>query len=184
MSRKYSLITGLSAAVVIVAILLCFCFVSFNNIKDVFAFTDETIVSGTVDVGNILLDGYADHADGKVFNGEAMALLYSKLTGNAEKTDINDVTAITTLSAKNIRAKNGNKDIILTFDNKQWTVTYLSKDKSGNTILTLWLADGGDDDINQWNKWYFDDVTQSPYPSNMYSTSYVRAAALNSGGCG
>ena len=67
MSRKYSLITGLSAAVVIVAILLCFCFVSFNNIKDVFAFTDETIVSGTVDVGNILLDGYADHADGKVF---------------------------------------------------------------------------------------------------------------------
>ena len=60
MSNRYRLITGLSAAVVIVAVLLCFCFVSFNNINDVFAFNTSNITSGAVDVGDILLEGYAD----------------------------------------------------------------------------------------------------------------------------
>ena len=180
MSNRYRLITGLSAAVIIVAVLLCCCFVSFNNINDVFAFTTSNITSGAVDVGDILLNGYADRTDGKVFNGESMTALYEKLTGKTGA-EIGDVDALGTLTAKQIRAKNGNKDIVLTMDGQQWTVTHLTKDTSGNTIATLWQAT--ESAKHTWNPWY-DSATTYAYPSNMYSTSYVRADALNSGGNG
>ena len=128
-----------AAAIIIVAILLCLCFVSFNYINDVFAFTDENFADGAVDVGDILLEGYADRADGKVFDGDAMAALYEKLTGKTGA-EIGDVDALGTLTAKQIRAKNGNKDIVLAMDGQQWTVTHLTKDNSGNVIATLWQA--------------------------------------------
>ena len=177
MSNRYRLITGLSAAVVIVATLLCFCFISFNNINDAFAFTTSNITSGAVDVGDILLDGYADRTDGKVFNGESMAALYEKLTGKTGA-EIGDVDNLGTLTAADIRAKNGNKDIVLTMDGQQWTVTHLTKDRSGNTIVTLWQASGANS--CEWNKWY-KDTTAYEYPSNVYGTSYIRSQGLNIG---
>ncbi len=170
----------MSAAIIIVAVLLCCCFVSFNNINDVFAFTTSNMASGAVDVGDILLEGYADRADGKVFNGESMAALYEKLTGKTGA-EIGDVDALGTLTAKQIRAKNSNKDIVLTMDGQKWTVTHLTKDTSGNTIATLWQATGST--MHTWNPWY-DAATTYAYPSDMYSTSFVRADALNSGGNG
>ena len=164
MSRRYGLITGLSAAVVTVAVLLCLCFVSFNNINDVFAFRDDNIAEGAVDIGDILLEGYADRTDGKVFNEDAMAVLYEKLTGDSTKTDISDVDALGTLSAADIRSKNGNKDIVLTMDGQKWTVTYFTNDKSGNTIVTLWLATGNDRVL--WNKWSNASIDMT-YPCNV-----------------
>ena len=181
MSNRYRLITGLSAAVVIVAVLLCLCFVSFDNINDVFAFNTSNINSGAVDVGDILLEGYADRTDGKVFNEDAMSALYAKLTGDKSKSEISDVDALGTLTSADIRAKNSNRDIVLTMDGQKWTVTHLTKDSSGNTIATLWQATVSA--AYTWNPWY-EDVTTYAYPSNMYSTSYVRADALNSGGNG
>ncbi len=181
MSRRYKYVSVFATAIIIVAVLLCFCFVSFNNINDVFAFTNSNIMSGTVDVGDILLEGYADRADGKVFNEDAMSALYAKLTGDVAKSKISDVTALGTLTAADIRAKNSNKDIVLTMDGQKWTVTHLTKDNSGNTIATLWQAMVSA--AYTWNPWY-EDVTTYAYPSNMYSTSYVRADALNSGGNG
>ena len=180
MSRRYKYVSVFTAAIIIVAVLLCLCFVSFNNIKDVFAFTTSNMTSGAVNVGDILLEGYADRADGKVFNGEAMAALYEKLTGKTGA-EIGDVDDLGTLTAKQIRAKNGNKDIVLTMDGQKWTVTYLTKDSSGKTIVTLWQAT--ESTTHKWNPWY-DAATTYAYPSNMYSTSFVRADALNSGGNG
>ena len=180
MSRRYRLITWVSAAVIIVAVLLCLCFVSFNNINDVFAFTDENIAEGAVDIGDILLEGYADRADGKVFYKEQMTALYEKLTGKTGA-EIRDVDALGTLTAADIRAKNGNKDIVLIMDGQKWTVTHLTKDSSGNTIATLWQA--SETTTHSWSLWS-DRETTHAYPSNMYSTSFVRADALNSGGNG
>ena len=168
----------MSAAVVTVAVLLCLCFVSFNNINDVFAFRDDNIAEGAVDIGDILLEGYADRTDGKVFNEDAMAALYEKLTGDSTKTDISDVDALGTLSAADIRSKNGNKDIVLTMDGQKWTVTYFTKDKSGNTIVTLWLATGNDRVL--WNKWGNASIDMT-YPCNVYGTSYIRSYGLNIG---
>ena len=44
-----------------------------------------------VDIGNILIDGYEDRTDGKVFDGKIAASLYAKLTGDETKTDISNV---------------------------------------------------------------------------------------------
>ncbi len=181
MIKRYRCISALAAAIVIVAVLLCFCFVSFNNINDVFAFTASNINSGAVDVGDILLEGYADRTDGKVFNKDIMSELYTKLTGDKSKSGISDVDALGTLTAADIRAKNEGKDIVLTMDGQKWTVTHLTKDSSGKTIVTLWRAT--ESATHTWNPWY-DNVTTYAYPSNMYSTSFVRADALNSGGNG
>ena len=180
MSRRYRLVTGLFAYMVIIAILLCFCFVSFDNVDDVFAFSSSNLELGSVDIGDILLEGYADRADGKVFYKEQMTALYEKLTGKTGA-EIGDVDALGTLTAADIRAKNGNKDIVLTMDGQQWTVTHLTKDTSGNTIATLWQAT--ESAKHTWNPWY-DSATTYAYPSNLYSTSFVRADALNSGGNG
>ncbi len=180
MSRRYRYISVFAAAIIIVAVLLCCCFISFNNINDVFAFTTTNITSGAVDVGDILLEGYADRSDGKVFNKDTMSMLYAKLTGKSGA-EIGDVDALGTLTAKQIRAKNGNKDIVMNMDGQQWTVTHLTKDRSGNTIVTLWKA--SESITHTWNPWA-DNVTTYAYPSNMYSTSFLRAYALNSGGNG
>ncbi|MDE6549946.1 MAG: hypothetical protein K2M44_00355, partial [Clostridia bacterium] len=110
-----------------------------------------------------------------------MAGLYAKLTGSSSNNTIADVDALGTLTAADIRAKNGNKDIVLTMDGQKWTVTHLTKDRTGNTIATLWLADSTE--THQWNKWYVYEFSYA-YPSSMYSSSYIRADALNSGGCG
>ena len=178
MSNRYRLITGLSAAVVIVAVLLCLCFVSFDNINDVFAFNTSNITSGSVDIGNILLEGYADRADGKVFDGDVLTSLYSKLTGSTSKSKLKDVGAMGTLTAADIRDKNGGKDIIFMTDNIIWTVTHLTKDKFGNIIVTLWQA------LNtttlQWNQW-FNPASNMTYPCNVYGTSYIRSRGLNIG---
>ena len=139
MSNRYRLITGLSAAVVIVAILLCFCFISFNNIEDIFAF-NNTNIAQAVDIGDILLEEYEKRSDGKVFDIKAMSALYAKLTGDENKSNISDVAKLGTLTAAGIRDNNDGADLVLTICGQQWTVTYLTKDKSGNTILTLWKA--------------------------------------------
>ena len=176
MSNRYRLITGLSAAVVIVAILLCFCFISFNNIEDIFAF-NNTNIAQAVDIGDILLEEYEKRSDGKVFDGNSMAVLYENLTGESGA-DISDVNALGTLTATNIRSNNGGSDIVLTMDGQQWTVTHLTKDSSDNTILTLWQASS--ESTHQWNQWYRNSVAIE-YPSNIYGTSYIRSQALNIG---
>ena len=170
------MISGLCAAVIIVAVLLCF--ISVNNVGNSFAFTSSNVGLGAVDIGNILLGGYEDRTDGKVFDSEAMSALYAKLTGDSTKTDISDVDKLGTLNAAEIRANNGNKDIVLTMNGQQWTVTYLTNDSSGNTIVTLWQANSSA--RYQWNKWS-DNSTKLTYPSNVYGTSYVRSQGLNIG---
>ncbi len=178
MSRRYKYVSVFAAAIIIVAVLLCFCFISFNNIEDIFAFTSENIAEGAVDIGDILLEEYADRTDGKVFERDKMAELYTKLTGEVTKSSISDVDALGTLTAADIRAKNDNKDIVLTMNGQQWTVTYLTKDSSGNTIVTLLQASNAT--THQWNKWY-ENVTNVTYPSNVYGTSYIRSHGLNIG---
>ena len=122
MSRRYRLVTGLFAAIIIFAVLLCFCFIPFDNINDVFAFTSSNITLGSVDIGNILLDGYEDRTDGVVFNEDSMSLLYQKLSGVAGA-KIEDVTSLATQTSAQMRSRNGNKDIVLTMNGQKWTVT-------------------------------------------------------------
>ncbi|MDE5618108.1 MAG: hypothetical protein K2I79_01305, partial [Clostridia bacterium] len=160
---------------------------AFYNVNDAFAFNSSNI-NDSVDIGNLLLDNYSDRKDGKVFNSESMTKLYEKLCGK-ENATIDDVAKLGVLDAGQIRKKNGNKDIILTIDNKQWTVTYLgvTNETQPQLYITLWLAQAPKDNdgniaTHKWNLWYENNTTSSyKFTSNMYSSSYIRAHALNSG---
>ena len=167
----------------IVTLLLVFaitisCFVVLSSTdNNAFAYTSSNIGSATP-IKELLLSGYANRNDGKAFNKDAMTSLYSALTGKANA-KLSDVDALGTLTAKQINSKTGN-DIVVTLDNKQWIVTYLGKTNDANpqTYITLWLASSTS--THKWNTWS-DNNTSYDYPSNMYSSSYIRANALNSG---
>ena len=138
---------------------------------------DET---NTVTFGELLLGNYdVDKSDGKVFDGVRFWEFVDALRGDGEAK-----TAVADLSDKDaqaIRDINDGKDIVVEIDDKLWTVTDLRKLDDGRVIATMWLATSSEK--SQWNTWCAHTPT-SAYPSNMYSTSYIRAQALNSGGCG
>ena len=77
--------------------------------------------------------------------------------------------------------KKANTSLIVTFGGLDWIVTYISQDTSGNPIATLWLASNAT--TSKWSNGYYEDTGASvEFPSNMYSTSYIRAVSLNNGG--
>lgn len=97
--------------------------------------------------------------------------------------------------------KSSTQDVIVTFGGLDWQVVYLSKDNSGNNILTLWLstnyqkawenraADEGEFygfiDGALYSDWSADWKTlqsSDKYLSRIYGTSYVSAVTLNNGG--
>ncbi|MDE6551021.1 MAG: hypothetical protein K2M44_05950, partial [Clostridia bacterium] len=186
LGSRCKLISAVIAAIVVCAVLICFGFVSFDNAGDVFAFSADNLTEDAiVDIGDILLKDYADRSDGKVFDGEVMQSLFAKLTGDADKNTIDDVDDllqdVDEVTALQMYTKNGNKDIVLTMDGRQWTVTHLTKDRSGNTIATLWQLNT--EETSKFNLWAAHAPTEA-YPSSMYSSSYIRANVLNSGGNG
>lgn len=102
----------------------------------------------------------------------------------------------------NYLAKSNTQDIVVRLGGLDWQVVYLSKDKSDNSILTLWLDNcvqeawttrsvtegehygfyngGLFGDYN--NNWTANGDTTLDYPANMYGTSYLNAVILNNGG--
>ncbi len=129
-----------------------------------------------------LFRGSAAGESAKNFDAVNLSNLYFHLTGKTNAT-LADVNSKGTMTARAIKTNNGNKDIVVTLGGLNWTVTYVTKDKDGNTVATLWLADTPAAEKYQWQKWNAHAPT-AKYPSSMYSTSYVRASMLNSGGCG
>ncbi len=117
----------------------------------------------------------------KHFYGENLTKLYSAIMGttNADIADINSVVSSSgQLTSQNIRDNNGGKDVVVTLGSMEWTVTHITKDRSGNAIATLWRASSSES--VQFQTWHYS-TSGTRYPSAMYSSSYVRANALNSG---
>ena len=139
---------------------------------------DETT---SVAIGELLLSDYDTASDAAVFDGDTFAALVAALRNEAETKSEAAVKDLSAKDAAAIRALNEGKDIVVTIDSKKWTVTDLRKLADGRIIATMWLVT--DADASQWNIWG-DNTPTDVYPSNMYSTSYIRANALNSGGCG
>ncbi len=146
-----------------------------------YAFSGSATASGTtLSIGELLLSDYDTSAsDRYVFNGMQFWKLVAALTGAGE--DRKDVDKLSAKNAGAIRALNGGKDVVVTIDNKQWTVTDLRKADNGHVIATMWLATSAQ--LSYWNLWE-GNTPGAVYPGNMYATSYIRANALNSGGCG
>ena len=129
-------------------------------------------------VSELLSKHYTMRTDDKIFDRAAVDALLEKLGGN--QATLATVAALGTKDAAYFRTQNGD-DIAVTFGGLDWTVTHLTQDVNGNVVVTLWL--GASADMQAWSLWQ-SDHPEYDYPSNMYSTSYIRAKALNSGGCG
>lgn len=135
--------------------------------------------TGAVSVGELY--------SGNKFDAANVKSLYQKF-GVSTYDALQSQIKTAPLTSSDIAAKNGNKDLVVTFGGKKWTVTYVSEDLTGNIIATLWYADTEATDIkfseNGWiNK--TDDgkngATHSKY-SNLYGASYARTYGLNNAG--
>ena len=85
--------------------------------------------------------------------------------------------------------KEEGKDIVVTFGGLKWQVVYLSNDKNGNPILTLWLANTSE--VNVTSIKFADAGNTGAYevdtiyienPSSLYGSSKIRTEILNAGG--
>ena len=103
-------------------------------------------------------------------NGTYYDLLKSSSVTTTSGIDVADMRA-------NIQTLGGGttKNLGVTIGGKVFSPTYVSKDRSGNVIVTMWLnvydsAEG----VQQYNSYTNADETYT-YPSNMYSSSYLRS---------
>ena len=111
--------------------------------------------SNTVSVGELLLSDYNTRSDNLRFDSSALAQLYDKLVGGDNSGTYGKVKKLVSgdtyyvsssyplpvaVTAGQIRERNNNKDVLVTFGGLEWTVTYLTRDKNGNVIATLWLS--------------------------------------------
>ncbi|MDE5990005.1 MAG: hypothetical protein K2H36_00290, partial [Clostridia bacterium] len=161
-----------------VLIILCLCTVSvltcFTSSKSADAISD---LSSTTNIGELLLDNYATRADKMVFNGSNLELLYKQLTGTATYEKVKEL-APGRLNCDNFYTQNGNKAITVMIDNIVWNAVYLSTNRDGDPILTLWQARSSQ--TAQWN--YHSKDENANIPSSMYGTSMIRTITLNAGG--
>ena len=149
------------------------------------------------------------NAEEGYFNANTLSSLLQYITNNASITSSDITTAGSigqTKSSADIRASTANgkttsQDVQVTFGGLTWQVVYLSQDRSGNDIITLWLSSNKQDawagrsategayygfiDGALYSDWSADRSnlsTSGSYPSNMYGTSYINAVTLNNGG--
>ena len=58
-AKKYKSVSAICAAIVIALVLLCYSFISPDNIDNVFAFyNDDYVLKEAIDIGNIMLNNY------------------------------------------------------------------------------------------------------------------------------
>ena len=150
--------------------------------------------------------------DNLKFNRTNLTTLLRYITGN-ENAGVNDETmaSISTMAEnattsadireKVVGGKTSSQDVIVTLGGLDWQVVYLSKDNSGNSILTLWLSSSRQEKFleysrtegtlygflngslySDWSDDFYSTSAGVKYPSNMYGTSYIRAVTLNNGG--
>ena len=131
---------------------------------------------------------------------------FKALTGDSTLTEQNAYSAVETYAstardASVLRNNNStdkqddsdDKDINIIFGGLEWTVTYLSTDRSGNPIATLWLADSSQLDYedetthetvhvlqSSWSSGWYNVRSDELHPSNLYGESYIRSKLVGS----
>ncbi|MDE5616679.1 MAG: hypothetical protein K2I78_02700, partial [Clostridia bacterium] len=165
-----------------VLIILCLCVASVLNM---FALERkaEAVSSGaaTTNIGDLLIKNYENNS--KKFDRDKLDKLYAQITGIENATYANVLDAAEAIkTSENFRSskntQTGGKLITFTMLGMDWNAVYLSKNNSGEPILTVWQANSNV--TAQWN--YHADNADANIPSSMYSTSMIRNIALNAGG--
>lgn len=186
------------------ALSLCGCFVEFSSIN-ANAFTSSNQTSSYVTTISELWNSSSTS-----FNISNVNTLLKAVSGN-NNSSITNMTyvnnaASSVKTAYDIKyhstGKTSGRDLIVYLGGLTWTPVYLSKDISGNSILTLWLSNSYQlsgrtyyrasgyslyaDSFDSYGHCYRGDEGNGSetdaYPQNMYGTSMMRAVILNNGG--
>ncbi|MDE6492192.1 MAG: hypothetical protein K2L37_03480, partial [Lactobacillus sp.] len=191
-SKKKSRLLCLSVCIVMAIVIVLSCAISIFNNNEVA--NAAALNSSTADVTttDLLLSDYTTRTDGNVFDGKVLSSIFKKVAGdtNATYSTIEKAarntegkgTALTMNSGRDatqIKSGNGNKHVVITLGGMQWTVLALTTDADSDPILTLILTDVLPNETCKWSAWTSTDYTSGDYPTQMYSTSYVRAQLLN-----
>ena len=157
--------------------------------------------------------------DNAEFDEDNVNLLFRYLTGNSGA-DINTINGLGandarytaanirsktlasgTIGSNNYIGKTSSQNVVVTLGGLKWYATYLSQNKQGEPILTLWLNNSTQDafygrsategeyygflDGGLYSTYSYDVTNRyftETYPSSMYGLSYMRAVTLNGGG--
>ena len=146
----------------------------------------DSYTSSTLTTSNAVFVGEIWDSTNKKFSKDNAAALLATISsdgsGKIEKIE-SDLGSDNVKTASEIFTQKSSKSIVVTLGGIKWIVTYLSKDKSGNVVATLYQADSSTTTSTFGNGSYYG--TNSPtsgVPTNMYGTSYIRAVTLNNGG--
>ncbi|MDE7158874.1 MAG: hypothetical protein K2N74_04790 [Clostridiales bacterium] len=128
---------------------------------------NPSITLASLDDAKSAVDNYTSSVDGSANTG-------------------NTLTQQKALDFKRMQSQLGSP-ITLSLGGLDWTVVYATTNttaggttKAGDLIVTLWL----NDNIGTTSKWSDSESTDmsGDYPTNMYSSSYIRVKTLNAGG--
>ena len=164
------------------------------------AFSTDTSTSTYVEVNELW------NSNRKTMDSKSVSELFSYLSSDGT---IDGVQASTPQTATDIRGytyggKLAEQSVVVRLGGLDWIVTYLSTSDTGDKIATLWLSNNIQDAFvgrsqtegekygyiatsvgtGLYSDWSYDWCSDliGDYPSNMYSTSYIRVVTLNNGG--
>ena len=171
----------------ILIIIVLFSLFGFENLiksHKVDAISSNLIVEN---IGNLMLPDNEQKA-GVVFDRNKLRSLYKRLINKDKATfdDVVDAVNIKNYASDDFRASDtlNKSNVVVEFGGYTWYAVYLTKNSSGDIILTLWMTDNEQIEsgyekaiYNQFNSMYLTTI-----PSDMYGTSKVRAVSLNNGG--
>ncbi|MDE5755772.1 MAG: hypothetical protein K2I23_01630 [Clostridia bacterium] len=155
-----------------------------EGIANAFTLTKGNISDDqATNLGNLLISGYASRTNGDVFDRQTFWELISQISGaKSPNMDTLETLGNTAISAQDIRGFNDGKDVTVTIGGKKWTAAYVSRSKTDDPILSLWLATHENNTVKT-AKWHTQGENKiGRYPNSMYGTSYMRASVLNNGG--
>ncbi|MDE5756223.1 MAG: hypothetical protein K2I23_03955, partial [Clostridia bacterium] len=152
--------------------------------------TDQKAQAGTADatdIGSLTLPNYENQK--KTFDKEVFWKLIDMISGveGSDRSTLETLGATPRTSAdfraSTVRDKPSNSDIVVSIGGHQWIAAYVSRSKSDDPILTLWLAEDSYQDIYgaMPTSALFNPDTEK-YPVNMYGVSKIRSVVLNNGG--
>lgn len=132
-------------------------------------------------IASTITSGGLWNVDDQKFNAQPVKDLVKQLTGkpNGTLADLEQALSESekgTLTATQIAANNGGKDVVLDSGSngiQKFTPTYVSRLESGEIIVTLWYA-YSQLKVPYSAGWYSTDASFE-FPANMYSSSYIRS---------
>lgn len=133
-----SRIKWVCTAIALSAILLCCAVFSF-------VFLDRQDKNANASTDNHVRIGELTYNNGASFYADTMGDLFSRLGGVGITYDslksVVDADPDKQLNSQDIRDKNEGRDVLVKFNNQEWTIAYVSKNTAGEVVATLWLAD-------------------------------------------